>query len=89
MFALFAVMVATSVNAQTTTINYTAKQKIVTPCLSPCDPEGKKTKTLGRRYPKAVLPNVPYPLSTKAFPAKTLGCEGHFDVRHKNKILQE
>ena len=28
MFALFAVMVATSVNAQTTTINYTAKQKI-------------------------------------------------------------
>ena len=38
MFALFAVMVATSVNAQTTTINYTAKQKIVTPCLSPCDP---------------------------------------------------
>ena len=38
--------------------------------------EGKKTKTLGRRYPKAVHPNVPYPLSAKALPAKTLGCEG-------------
>ena len=41
--------------------------------------EGKKTKTLGRRYPKAVLPNVSNPLSTKAFPAKTLGCEGKIE----------
>ena len=42
--------------------------------------EGKKTKTLGRRYPKIVLPNVSYPLSTKASPAKTLGCEGKIEI---------
>ena len=49
--------------------------------------EGKKTKTLGRRYPKAALPNVPYSLSTKAFPAKTLGCEGKIEKYFRsNKI---
>ena len=41
---------------------------------------------LGRRYPKAVLPNVLYPLSTKAFPAKTLGCEGKIVCENKNLL---
>ena len=35
------------------------------------------SKTLGRRYPKPLLPNVPNPLCTKAFLAEMLGCEGH------------
>ena len=47
--------------------------------------EGIKAKTLGRRYPEAYLPNVPQPLSTKAFQAKTLGSEGHFEIHVKNR----
>jgi len=45
--------------------------------------EGRKAKTLGRRYPKQLLPNVPNPLSTKAFQAKMLGCEGHFEIHYR------
>jgi hypothetical protein len=30
------------------------------------------------------LPNVPYPLSTKAFPAKTLGCEGKIEKYYES-----
>jgi hypothetical protein len=35
---------------------------------------------------KTKIPPVPQPLCTKAFRAKKGGREGHFDVRHKNKI---
>jgi hypothetical protein len=51
--------------------------------------EGKKIKTLGRRYPKAVLPHVSYPLSTKAFPAKMLGCEGKIKKTFEKRRLIE
>ena len=47
--------------------------------------EGKKIKTLGRRYPKAVLPH----LSTKAFPAKMLGCEGKIEKTFEKRSLIE
>ena len=32
--------------------------------------EGKKAKTLGRRYPKAFLPNVPQPFVHRYFKQK-------------------
>ena len=51
--------------------------------------EGKKIKTLGRRYPKALLPHVSYSLSTKAFPAKMLGCEGKIEKTFEKRSLIE
>ena len=51
--------------------------------------EGIKAKTLGRRYPEAFLPNAPQPLATKAFQAKTLGSEGHFEIHEKNRKTYE
>jgi hypothetical protein len=51
--------------------------------------EGKQIKTLGRRYPKALLPHVSYPLSTKAFPAKMLGCEGKNEKTFEKRSLIE
>ena len=48
--------------------------------------EGIKAKTLGRRYPKVLLPNAPQTLATKAFQAKTLGCEGHFECLTLEKV---
>jgi hypothetical protein len=51
--------------------------------------EGKKIKTLGRRYPTVVLPHVSYSLSTKAFPAKMLGCEGKIEKTFEKRSLIE